>query len=178
MIICINGGLFACKTGGDSTNRYTIITPDERNFHYLSGTTCLTEASQAEAVKAFLMSDYGETLAERLGVDSHRISRMRQALGIGYGDGGNRRSITHDDAPDLTGRLKVIGNEAKQIIICAAYTDTWQLVPATNIILHPAAKPALKRWLQQVTVDDAAGKLQVGKRQITEIKRLLAILGR
>lgn len=175
-IIAITGSLFAAKCGDSNTNRYTIITTERRNFQMLDGTATIVESSQSESLKIWLQSDFGENLAAKVGVDAQRISRMRQALGVGYADGGNRRAMSHDEAPDLTGRLKIVGGDAKQIIVLSAYIDTWQLVAGTQILIQPTAKPHLKRWLQQVSVDDAAAKLAVGKRQITEIKRLLNIL--
>lgn len=176
MIIQITGAIFVCKVGEGATNRYTIVTTDRRSFHYLDGTACIVESGQDELLKAYLQSGYGKNLAQSLGVDDQRITRMRQALEIGYEDGGNRRSMTHDEAPNMTGRLKVIGHPGKQIIFVSATIDTWQLVPATQILLQPTVKPHLKRWIQQSTVDDIATKLDVGKRQVTEIKRLLGIL--
>lgn len=176
MIIQITGTLFAAKCGDSTSDRYTIITTERRNFSTLDGTATLIESTQSASLKIWLQSDYADPLATRLGIAPQRISRMRQALGAGYLDGGNRRAMTHDDPPDLSGRLKTIGSGQKQIIIVSAGIDTWQLVPATQIILQPTAKPHLKRWLQHTSVDDASAKLDIGKRQITEIKRLLDIL--
>ena len=177
MIIQLSGAIFACKVGDGVTNRYTILTNERRTFHAVDGTPCIYEGSQVESLKVWLRSDFGEGLAKELGIpDDQRISRLRIALGVGYEDGGNRRKVEHEDAPDLTGRLKVIGEAPKQIIILSAGLDTWQIVAGTQIVLQPTVKNHLKRWLQSVTVDDAAEKLQVGKRQITDIKRLLDIL--
>lgn len=177
MIIQISGAIFACKVGDGATNRYTILTTERRTFHGVDGTACIYEGAQAESLKIWLRSGFGEKLAERLGIpDDRRISRLRLALGVGFADGGNRRKMEHEDAPDLEGRLKVIGEAPKQIIIVSAGIDTWQLVASTQIVLQPTVKPHLKRWLQSASVDDAAQKLQVGKRQVTEIKRLLNIL--
>ena len=121
MIIQIAANLFAAKCGDSTTNRYTIITTERRTFQALDGTATIIESTQAEALKIWLQSDYGENLAAALGIDTQRISRMRQALDVGYNDGGNRRSMTHDDAPDLSGRLKIVGSGTKQIIIISAY---------------------------------------------------------
>ena len=177
-IIQVSGTIFVCKIGESTTDRYTVITTERRAFRSVDGTACIYESSQSELLKAWLRSDFGEVLAQRLDIDPQRISRMRIALEVGYADGGNRRSMEHDEPPDLTGRLKVIGEPPNQLIIISAGVDTWQRVAGTQIILQPTVKPHLKQWLQRGTVDDAAAKLQVGKRQITELKRLLGILQR
>ena len=176
MTIRISGTIFACKVGEDSTNRYTIVTTQERNFHYLTGTACIIESGQDELLKAYLQSDTGINLAKALGVDDQRVSRMRAALEVGYQDGGNRRSMEYQQAPDITGRLKVVGHETKKVIIASSSLDTWQLVPTTQILLQPTVKGHLKRWIQQTNVDDISSALQIGKRQVTELKRLLGEL--
>ena len=178
MIIQVNPTIFACKIGESTSDRYTIVTTQSRNFHSVEGTACIYESSMSELLKVYLSSDYGYKLAESLDIDAQRISRMRGALDVGFEDGGNRRKMEFDDSPDLTGRLKVIGEAPKQIIFVSAGIDTWQIVPSTQVILQPTVKPHLKRWLQNATVDDAAAKLDIGKRQVTEIKRLLGILRR
>ena len=176
MIIRINGGLYATKVGDSTSDRYTIITTSERTFSLVEGTACIYESTQAETLKVWVRSDYAENLAKQLDIDEQRISRLRQALDAGYSDGGNRRAMIHDTAPDTNGRLKVVGTAPKQIIMATATVDTWQVVPSTQILVQPTAKPALMRWLKTTSVDDAAAKLAVGKRQITEIKRLLNLL--
>ena len=175
-IVSINTGLFAAKTGEGTTDRYTVITTQPRAFRSVAGTACLYESTQAETLKVWLRSDVAAVLAAQLNIDEQRISRLRQALGVGYEDGGNRRALTHDTQPDLSGRLKAVGTAPKQIIVLTASVDTWQLVASTQILIQPTAKPALTRWLQRTTVVDAASKLDIGMRQVTEIKRLLNLL--
>lgn len=176
MIIKVTGTIFACKLGEKETNRYTIITRESRDFRYLNGTACIIETSQEELLKTYLQSDTGINLARALGIDDQRISRMRNALGIGYTDGGNRRTIKHEDPPSIAGRLKAVGHAAKKVIIMADTIQTWQLVPKTQIILDPLVKPFVKRWIEQSSVDTIAKTLQIGKSQVTELKRLLGEL--
>ena len=81
MIVKIHESLFACKIDSETTERFTVITTERREFYPLTRCGCLVESSQHTALSVWLQSDFSGDLGGAKfhghGLDGYDLNRKK-----------------------------------------------------------------------------------------------------
>lgn len=180
---------FHALVTGEGKSKFLVISGQELDLENIPGVQALVSRARRADLVALLQAQSGQAIARQWGVSDKLISRLKNALGLGQGHGGDRRSgqvvrwsggqvVEGSDGPQLpdTPTIQVIGGGQRQVIVIGSNLE-FELILTGNILIekNEAVRAQFRLWLENTTISDAAAQLVVARNVILWSRKYMGI---